>query len=197
MNLNEIITAVENGQTVCWSNAGYQVIKDSKGQFLIKRLDNNYSIGLTWADNVTLNGKEKDFYILEFDYNSLFNPNPKPAPEPVADAGESREEMYKKSRFCKVWAATYAEAVAKTVKQYVKAKKEADDWASRDYSRNMKPVLTRAWNEYERRETTVYEANERRRNNRVRAAKITMQQSIDDLRELGLSNHEIKTILAL
>ena len=64
MKLQEIKQAIEEGKTVCCQNDAYRVIKDSKNQYLIKCVLNNYCIGLTWADDVTLNGKEEDFYIL-------------------------------------------------------------------------------------------------------------------------------------
>ena len=63
MNLNEIKQAISEGKTVHWSNSAYQVVKDDKGQYFITCNQNGYSIGLTWADGLTLNGKEKDFYI--------------------------------------------------------------------------------------------------------------------------------------
>ena len=63
MNLNEIKQAISQGKTVHWSNRGYEVIKDDKDQYLIVCKHNNHSIGLTWLDGVTMNGKEKDFYI--------------------------------------------------------------------------------------------------------------------------------------
>jgi hypothetical protein len=66
MNVTEIKEAVESGKTVCWSNDGYIVLKDKKGQWLLKFIaGNGHCIGLTWADEITLNGKEKDFYIKE------------------------------------------------------------------------------------------------------------------------------------
>ena len=64
MNVNEIKKAVDEGKQVHWSNVGYTVIKDNIGQYLIQHW-NGHCIGLTWADNVTLNGKEEDFYIKE------------------------------------------------------------------------------------------------------------------------------------
>lgn len=63
MNLNEIKTAVESGQTVHWANSNYKVIKDSVGQWLILCVLNQYCIGLTWQDGVTLNGEPDDFYV--------------------------------------------------------------------------------------------------------------------------------------
>jgi hypothetical protein len=58
MNVTEIKEAVESGKTVCWSNDGYVVIKDEKGQWLLKFIPSDHCVGLTWRDEVTLNGKE-------------------------------------------------------------------------------------------------------------------------------------------
>jgi hypothetical protein len=65
MTLTEIKQAVENGQKVYWSNENYEVIKDKIGQWLIVSAFNGYTIGLTWQDNVTMNGKEEDFFVGE------------------------------------------------------------------------------------------------------------------------------------
>ncbi len=61
MTLEEIKSAVNEGKTVYCQSAAYQVIKDSKNQWLIK-CSNGHYIGLTWTDEVTMNGKEEDFY---------------------------------------------------------------------------------------------------------------------------------------
>lgn len=197
MTLSEIKSAIERGLTVCWSNENYQVIKDKCGQYLIKCLSNDHCIGLTWADETTLNGKEKDFFI-PFDYSTLFNPDPAPlAPDHVAPVQPSREEQYQKTNFCKTWAPTYADAVAKLVKQYKNAQKQRDDWAGRVYVNNKKLVTSKAWSEFDQSQTTVYEANERRRKHRVRMAELTMKESIADLITLGLSTEEINQALAL
>jgi hypothetical protein len=63
MNAQEIKQAIEDGKTVKWSNDNYNVIKDSKNQYFIKCVSNSHAIGLFWADEKTLNGKEQDFYI--------------------------------------------------------------------------------------------------------------------------------------
>lgn len=63
MTVDEIKTAVEAGQKVYWCNPGYQVIKDSIGQFLIKFIPNGHCIGLTWQDGVTLNGEPDEFFV--------------------------------------------------------------------------------------------------------------------------------------
>lgn len=63
MTLNEIKQAIEQGNTVHWSNKAYVVIKDSVGQYLIKCNLNDSCIGLTWLDGVTMNGKESEFFV--------------------------------------------------------------------------------------------------------------------------------------
>ena len=66
MKLQEIKDAVLAGRTVHWKNAGYRVIHALKiGEFLI-RFDYNESMtGLTWADGVTMNEREEDFFLGE------------------------------------------------------------------------------------------------------------------------------------
>jgi hypothetical protein len=62
MNLQEIISAIRNGKKVFWSNSLYEVIEPQPNNFIIRCKTNDYCIGLTWLDNVTLNGKEEEFY---------------------------------------------------------------------------------------------------------------------------------------
>jgi hypothetical protein len=54
---NAIRQAVDEGKTVYAGTLAYQVIKDNIGQYLIFCTLNDYCIGLTWRDGVTLNGK--------------------------------------------------------------------------------------------------------------------------------------------
>ena len=63
MTVEEIKSSVMRGNRVCWSHEGYQVVRDRIGQWLIKCLANNSCIGLTWADETTLNGKPSEFFI--------------------------------------------------------------------------------------------------------------------------------------
>ena len=65
MKLEEIKSAIEQGKTVHWASELYEVIKDKNGEYLIWCKANDHCIGLTWMDNVTMNGKEKDFFINE------------------------------------------------------------------------------------------------------------------------------------
>ena len=64
MNLEQIKTALANGQRVYWVNNGYEVIRDSIGQYLIQYEDGS-CIGLTHQDGQTLNGKEKEFFTIK------------------------------------------------------------------------------------------------------------------------------------
>jgi len=61
MNLQEIKNAVLSGNKVYWQNPAYEVIKDNNDQWMIKHIF-GHRIGLTWADDITLNGKEEEFY---------------------------------------------------------------------------------------------------------------------------------------
>ncbi len=69
MNVTEIKEAVRNGKQVKWASELYDVklhhFSSGEEQWLITCSQNNHSIGLTWVDDVTLNGKEEQFYIFE------------------------------------------------------------------------------------------------------------------------------------
>lgn len=62
MTLSEIKTAIAAGKKVCCNNTSYSVIQDGDGQYLIRHI-NGHCIGLTWQDDVTMNGNENDFFI--------------------------------------------------------------------------------------------------------------------------------------
>lgn len=64
MNLEQIKKAIAEGKKVYWSSGLYEVIKDDRNQYLIKCSSNGSCIGLTWADNKTLNGKESEFFTI-------------------------------------------------------------------------------------------------------------------------------------
>lgn len=83
MKLQEIKEAVLAGRTVHWKNAGYRVIHAPKiGEFLI-RFDYNESMtGLTWADGVTMNEREEDFFVAPEPVTATFR---KPDGEIVKD----------------------------------------------------------------------------------------------------------------
>lgn len=62
MNLNEIKQAIEEGKTVYCQTETNVVIKQNNGDYLIKCTLNGHCIGLTWADGLTLNANESDFF---------------------------------------------------------------------------------------------------------------------------------------
>lgn len=62
MNLESIKYAIETGRNVYWSNTLYRVIKSKNNNYDIVCSLNGYTIGLTWQDGITLNGKESDFF---------------------------------------------------------------------------------------------------------------------------------------
>lgn len=65
-NAAEIKAVVDEGvHRVFWSNTGYEVTKDTRGQYFIKCLANRHCIGLTWLDGETLNGKPEEFFTLD------------------------------------------------------------------------------------------------------------------------------------
>ena len=64
MNLEQIKTALANGERVYWVHNGYEVIRDNLGHYLIQYED-GHCIGLTHRDGVTLNGKEKEFFTIK------------------------------------------------------------------------------------------------------------------------------------
>lgn len=65
MTLQEIKKAIADGKRVFWVNEGYEVIRDRIGQYLIVYEPTGYCIGLTWMDDVTMNGKPEEFFIGE------------------------------------------------------------------------------------------------------------------------------------
>ena len=62
MTLEEIKAATLRGKTVCVGNDGYEV-RNVGEQWLIVFLPNSYTIGLTWLDGKTMNGRPEEFYI--------------------------------------------------------------------------------------------------------------------------------------
>jgi len=66
MTLAEILRAVDEGMPVHWQNPGYLVERPAGGgACVIRSLSTGHCIGLTWADGMTLNGKEEEFFIGE------------------------------------------------------------------------------------------------------------------------------------
>jgi len=68
MTAKEIIAAVDRGDTVYVGGKHYQVINGGKGGYLIKCTITGHCIGLTHADEVTLNAPEEDFIVVPKDW---------------------------------------------------------------------------------------------------------------------------------
>ena len=64
MKLAEIKAAVMAGKTVHWASEAYVVTYAPQiDEFLIKCLLNDTCIGLTWQDEVTMNGRPDQFFV--------------------------------------------------------------------------------------------------------------------------------------
>lgn len=63
MTIQEIKNAIDAGLRVKWANDGYDVVKDSLGQYLIVFRPNGHAIGLTDRAGNKLNGAAHQFYI--------------------------------------------------------------------------------------------------------------------------------------
>jgi len=65
MTLDEIKQAVMDGHTVYWANKAYKVVRDNNDHWYIVCSLNDYAIGLTHRDGVTMNGKAGQFFICD------------------------------------------------------------------------------------------------------------------------------------
>ena len=64
MKLQEIKDSVLAGKKVYWANKGYEVRFKYGQWYIFCNIANfEHTIGLTWQDGVTLNGKEEEFFI--------------------------------------------------------------------------------------------------------------------------------------
>jgi hypothetical protein len=64
MNVQEIKRAVDEGLQVCWTSTAYKVWKQQgSSSYFISCGTTGHTIGLTWADGVTLNGLEEEFFV--------------------------------------------------------------------------------------------------------------------------------------
>lgn len=69
MKLEEIKWAVKEGIPVYYQTTAYEVklhhYASGEDNWLITCNLNNHSIGLTWADGITMNGKQEHFYVIK------------------------------------------------------------------------------------------------------------------------------------
>ena len=69
MTYDEIVKAIDSGKKVCWGHIGYNVIKDSIGQYLIHCTMNDTYVGLRSCFfkklQFTPTMNESEFFVVE------------------------------------------------------------------------------------------------------------------------------------
>ena len=134
----------------------------------------------------------------DFDWESLFNPSleeQKIRDEEYKKSKEQeKEEWYQSTKFSKKQAATYQDAVNRTVKEYLDAKATYDDWASRQYKQN-KGMIFLGGDDVFGEAKSIGSINEGRRQRVLRGAKMQMDEAIETLKELRLTDEEISNLL--
>jgi hypothetical protein len=166
-----------------FTNEGKLVVVYGGGNQMVIGKDDYYENGGTTDD---------------FDWESLFNPSPeqqeKIRQEIKKSEEQEKEDWYQNSRFSKKWAATYQDAVNRTVKEYLDAKATYEDWGSRQYKSN-KGVVYAGGDDIHGTAYTIGGINEYRRKKTMAGAKMLMDESIETLKDLGLTDEEISNLL--
>ena len=134
----------------------------------------------------------------EFDYMSLFSPSPEEKEKINQEIKKSKEkekeDWYQRTKFSKKWAATYQDAVNKTVKEYLDAKATYEGWGSRQYKQN-KGMVFLGGDDIFGEAKSIGSINEGRRQRVLRGAKMQMDEAIETLKELRLTDEEISNLL--
>jgi hypothetical protein len=134
----------------------------------------------------------------DFDWESLFNPSEeeeeKINQEIKKSKEQEKEDWYQGTKFSKKWAATYQDAVNRTVKEYLDAKATYEDWGSRQYKSN-KGMVFLGGDDVFGEAKSIGSINEGRRKRVLRGAKMQMDESIELLKELRLTDEEISNLL--
>jgi hypothetical protein len=60
----DVISAVNQGEWVCWKTGAYQLKKDKSGKWFVFCCITNDWAPLFWSDGVTSHYKAEDFFIL-------------------------------------------------------------------------------------------------------------------------------------
>jgi hypothetical protein len=174
-----------------------EIIK--KGYDGIITTDGNYVSEIVALNEFKMeNGGEIDEAMQGFDWTSLFDKSPEKEQqinEQIERSKEQeREEWYQGTSFSKKWAATYQEAVNKTVKEYFDAKATYNDWSSRQYKEN-KSIVFLGDDDILGQAKSIGSINEGKRRNVLNGAKMQMDEAIETLKELQLSDNEIADLL--
>lgn len=131
----------------------------------------------------------------DFDWMSLLNEVEEDSKRPKEEKDkEEKENWYQGTKFSKKWAATYQDAVNRTVKEYLDAKATYDDWASRQYKQN-KGMVFLGGDDIFGEAKSIGSINEGRRQRVLRGAKMQMDEAIETLKELRLTDEEISNLL--
>lgn len=152
------------------------------GKYYDKKIANNPDIRFDEGGNIE-----------EFDWESLYNTSDEKE-ESLLSEEQEKEERYQESRFSKKWAATRSIAIDKLVKQYLDAKRTYDDWASREYKQNKSQVFT-GGDDIFGQAKSISSINEGRRQRVLKGSKMLMDESIADLKEIGLTDSEIDNLI--
>lgn len=128
-----------------------------------------------------------------FNWESLYNTSDEQK-ESLLSEEQEKEERYQKSSFSKNWASTRSIAIDKLVKQYLDAKRTYDDWASREYKQNKSQVFI-GGDDIFGQAKSIGSINEGKRQRVLKGSKMLMDESIADLKEIGLSDLEIDNLI--
>lgn len=136
--------------------------------------------------------------IKTFNYDSLYNTSDEETErineEIRLSEEQEKEDKYQKSSFSKSWASNRSIAIDKLVKQYLDAKKTYDDWASRQYKENKTNVFL-GGDDIFGESKSIGSINEGRKRKVLKGSKMLMEESIADLKEIGLNDSEIDKLL--
>lgn len=143
-------------------------------------------------------GDIDDFKINDFDWESIYNPSPEEEERIRKEIEESekqeKEDWYQKSKFSKKWASTLDEAIRKTVKSYLDAKKTYEDLGSRVYKSN-KNIVFKGGDDIHGNAYSIGSINENRRRRTMQGSKMQMDEDMQTLKDLGLSDAEIFNLI--
>lgn len=131
----------------------------------------------------------------DFDWMSVYDEviNTKDEESPKWSREGELQRRFEDSKFSEKWAKTFKEARDKTVAEYKKAKETFDDWASRDYKKNKGSVWV--GEELGGTSKNIGAINEARRQRVLRGQKMIMEESIETLKELGLTKDEVADLI--
>ena len=161
-------------------------------------------IKLADGTNTTFDNDNSDIRYKEggnidyFNWDSLYNTSDEETErineEIRLSEEQEKEDKYQRSSFSKKWAANRSIAIDKLVKQYLDAKKTYDDWASRQYKENKTNVFL-SGDDIFGESKSIGSINEGRKRKVLKGSKMLMDESVSDLKEIGLKDYEIDALI--